>query len=330
MSIVDDYETLGANYAALTDGWIPREEKKPAEPLSFDEQMQPLTDAIESLYTKALGDIQAEPRGNREAGPVEITILDKAPRKAKIDIAALKERDCKVWTTFGQRVFERYFGWANRWVNHEDWFGFDTGLSMVARYLNIELTKIEDAGLQGINTNDRMRFRSEIVQFALRFKAQTGNMPNWHSNFTIKEMVQRYITAHHDEYWKMYGEKRAVASDNEPEYDKKVVLNDQYGRYTRQDITYPGTPVAHEFVDEAKPDIKMEDRMKLEMTDKILGDHRQMFKNLTHLNPLLYSVRKSPPGHVPLYLTDSRTPAELKARTKRLIDTGADDVEDAG
>jgi serine protein kinase len=88
---------------------------------------------------------------------------------------------------FGQNMFDRYIQMADFWIQEKDLKDTQTGLILNRSSLNTELERLEKpAGI--VNTRD---FRSEVVNFVLRFQAQNGGKnPAWTSYSKLKEVIQ--------------------------------------------------------------------------------------------------------------------------------------------
>jgi serine protein kinase len=92
------------------------------------------------------------------------------------------------YTDYGQNLFDRYFLWADKWTNQEDFFDPDTGLAMNREALDAELSKIEKPA-EISNPKD---FRNEVVQWVLRYRANhTGNNPSWRAYEKLKNVIEK-------------------------------------------------------------------------------------------------------------------------------------------
>jgi serine protein kinase len=100
----------------------------------------------------------------------------------------IRESYLEAYADFGQNLFDRYFMWAEKWVDDEDFFESETGLSMNREGLNLELDKIEKpAGIA--NPKD---FRNEVVKWVLRYRAKNqGNNPPWRSYEKLKSVIEK-------------------------------------------------------------------------------------------------------------------------------------------
>ncbi|MBK5937341.1 MULTISPECIES: PrkA family serine protein kinase [Halorhodospira] len=119
---------------------------------------------------------------------LEIIKAELAPRYAEFIGNEIQKAYLESYDDFGQNLFERYVGYADAWIEDQDFKDPDTGQLMDRQALNQELTKIEKpAGIA--NPKD---FRNEVVKFALRAKAQQGGqMPSWTSYEKIREVIEK-------------------------------------------------------------------------------------------------------------------------------------------
>ncbi|MFP4648310.1 MAG: PrkA family serine protein kinase [Halorhodospira sp.] len=119
---------------------------------------------------------------------LELIKTELAPRYAEFIGNEIQKAYLESYDEFGQNLFERYVGYADAWIEDQDFKDPDTGQLMDRQALNQELTKIEKpAGIA--NPKD---FRNEVVKFALRAKAQQGGtMPRWTSYEKIREVIEK-------------------------------------------------------------------------------------------------------------------------------------------
>jgi serine protein kinase len=91
---------------------------------------------------------------------------------------------------YGQNMFERYFMYADAWIQNTDYRDPDTHEIWDREQLSQECEKIEKpAGIA--NPKD---FRNEIVQYVLRYRAShSGKSPNWTAYEKIKEVIESKI-----------------------------------------------------------------------------------------------------------------------------------------
>jgi serine protein kinase len=97
---------------------------------------------------------------------------------------------------YGQNLFERYFLYADAWIQDSDFRDPDTHQMWDRDQLNTECEKIEKAA--GIaNPKD---FRNEIVNYVLRYRAKNnGASPKWTEYEKIKEVIEKRIFSNTEE-----------------------------------------------------------------------------------------------------------------------------------
>jgi predicted Ser/Thr protein kinase len=90
---------------------------------------------------------------------------------------------------YAQGVFARYIQLADAWLEDTDYRDPETGAIWDREYLNKECTKIEKpAGIA--NPKD---YRTEVVRFVLRFKAENGgDMPRWRDYEKLRNVIEKY------------------------------------------------------------------------------------------------------------------------------------------
>lgn len=100
------------------------------------------------------------------------------------------------YSTYGQNIFEKYVEYADKWITGNEWRDPETGSVLDKKMLNDELEKIEKpAGIA--NPKD---FRSEIVNFTLRYQAANGGKsPEWTSYAKIRKVIENKIFTNTEE-----------------------------------------------------------------------------------------------------------------------------------
>jgi serine protein kinase len=113
---------------------------------------------------------------------------DLAPRYAEFIGHEIQKAYLESYHDYGQNLFDRYFDYADAWVEDQDFKDPDTGQMLDRELLNQELSKVEKpAGIA--NPRD---FRNEVVKFALRSRAaNAGRNPPWTSYQKIREVIER-------------------------------------------------------------------------------------------------------------------------------------------
>lgn len=97
---------------------------------------------------------------------------------------------------FGQNIFDRYFTYADFWIDDREFRDPETGRSFNRQLLNTELEKIEKpAGIS--NPKD---FRNEFVNFVLRARAKNGGQnPVWTSYEKMRAVIEKKMFANIEE-----------------------------------------------------------------------------------------------------------------------------------
>ncbi len=91
------------------------------------------------------------------------------------------------YADYGQNLFDRYFMWAEKWVNSEDYFDPSTGLSMNKEALDAELSKLEKPA----DISNPKDFRNEIVNWILRYQARNHENPSWRAYEKLKGVIEK-------------------------------------------------------------------------------------------------------------------------------------------
>lgn len=93
------------------------------------------------------------------------------------------------YAEYGQNLFDRYIEYADHWCDDKDYKDHDTGQMYDRATLNAELEKIEKpAGIA-----NPKEFRSEVVKFALRYRANNGENPKWTSYEMLKDVIEQKL-----------------------------------------------------------------------------------------------------------------------------------------
>lgn len=104
------------------------------------------------------------------------------------------------YSDFCQTTFERYYNFADAWLNDSDYRDPETHVAYDRAQLNAELEKIEKAGLSIGNPKE---FRSEVVNFTLRYKAKNGKEPAWNGYNKMREVIERKVLSSTEEFLPM-------------------------------------------------------------------------------------------------------------------------------
>lgn len=97
---------------------------------------------------------------------------------------------------YGQNIFDKYINYADYWIQDSDYRDPDTNQMFDRKTLNYELEKIEKpAGIS--NPKD---FRHEIVNFALRYRAQhKGKNPDWTAYEKLRIVIEHNMFSKTDD-----------------------------------------------------------------------------------------------------------------------------------
>ena len=111
-----------------------------------------------------------------------------SPRYAEFIGHEIQKAYLESYSEYGQNLFDRYIGYADAWIEEQDYKDPDTGQVFDREILDSELSKIEKpAGIA--NPKD---FRNEIVKFSLRARAKNGGKnPSWTSYEKIREVIEK-------------------------------------------------------------------------------------------------------------------------------------------
>ena len=127
---------------------------------------------------------------------------------------------------YGQNLFERYFLYADAWIQDSDFRDPDTQMMWDREQLNTECEKVEKAA--GIaNPKD---FRNEIVNYVLRYRAKNGGKsPQWTEYEKIKEVIEKRIFTNTEEILPIIAFGKKANKDDEEKHknfvDHMIALN---------------------------------------------------------------------------------------------------------
>lgn len=114
--------------------------------------------------------------------PNYINFLGKEIQEAYVDSA----------DEYGQNVFERYFAYADNWIQEKDYRDPETNQMFDREALSIELEKIEKSA----KISNPKDFRNEVVNFIMRAKANNqGQMPSWKEYSKFKSVIESHVFA---------------------------------------------------------------------------------------------------------------------------------------
>lgn len=120
---------------------------------------------------------------------------------------------------YGQNLFERYFLYADAWIQDSDFRDPDTQMMWDRDQLNAECEKVEKAA--GIaNPKD---FRNEIVNYVLRYRAKNeGRSPLWTEYEKIKEVIEKRIFTNTEEILPIIAFGKKANKDDEEKHKNFV------------------------------------------------------------------------------------------------------------
>ena len=132
----------------------------------------------------------------REQFPAEIksTYLyfiksDLTPRYQEFIGNEIQKAYLESYSEYGQNVFDRYISYADAWIEEQDFKDPDTGQLYDRDILNAELAKIENP----VGISNPKDFRNEVVKFALRQRANTGQNPSWSSYEKLRDVIKKHM-----------------------------------------------------------------------------------------------------------------------------------------
>ena len=113
-----------------------------------------------------------------------------APRYAEFIGNEVQKAYLESYSEYGQNLFDRYIGYADAWVEDQDYKDPDTGQIWNREILDQELAKVEKpAGIA--NPKD---FRNEVVKYALRVRASNnGRNPDWTSYEKLRDVIEKHM-----------------------------------------------------------------------------------------------------------------------------------------
>ena len=165
---------------------------------------------------------------------LEFIKAELAPRYAEFIGNEIQKAYLESYHDYGQNLFDRYVGYADAWIEDQDFKDPDTGQLLNRELLNQELTKIEKpAGIA--NPKD---FRNEVVKFALRSRASNqGRNPSWTSYEKIREVIERRMFSQVEELLPVisFGSKKDTESEKKhAEFVQRMVSRGYTERQVRR------------------------------------------------------------------------------------------------
>jgi serine protein kinase len=100
------------------------------------------------------------------------------------------------YSSYGQNIFEKYVDYADSYISDQEFKDPDTGLLLNKTALSEELEKIE----KPVGVANPKDFRSEVVNFCLRYKAShNGKMPSWTSYEKMRAVIEKRMFSNLEE-----------------------------------------------------------------------------------------------------------------------------------
>lgn len=165
-----------------------------------------------------------------EATYLEFIKAELAPRYAEFIGNEIQKAYLESYTEYGQNIFDRYIAYADAWIDEQDYKDADTGQLLNREVLEGELSKIEKpAGIS--NPKD---FRNEVVKFALRHRANTGNNPAWSSYEKLRDVVEKHMFSQVEELLPVISFGSKKDSETEGKHKEFVERMKEHGYTDRQ------------------------------------------------------------------------------------------------
>lgn len=123
------------------------------------------------------------------------------------------------YSDFGQNMFERYFTFAEAWLDDSSVRDPETHVMLDRAKLEAKLDAIEKPA-QVVNAKD---FRNDIVHYILRYKAQNnGALPPWNAYERIKTVIEKKMFAATSEIMPVISFSPKGSSDEQKKHDDFV------------------------------------------------------------------------------------------------------------
>ena len=132
---------------------------------------------------------------------------------------------------YGQNLFDRYIGYADAWIEDQDFKDPDTGQLLERATLEAELSKIEKpAGIA--NPKD---FRNEVVKFTLRARANNeGRNPKWTSYEKLRNVIEKRMFSQVEDLLPVISFDSKKDSESEAKHETFVTRMVERGYTPRQ------------------------------------------------------------------------------------------------
>lgn len=110
-----------------------------------------------------------------------------APKFAEFIGDEIQKAYLESYNDYGQNLFDQYIKFADAWIMNSDFRDPDTGELYDRTLLNAQLEKIEKAA----DISNPKDFRTEVVNFVLREKANTGKTVKWTSYEKLRNVIEK-------------------------------------------------------------------------------------------------------------------------------------------
>ena len=132
----------------------------------------------------------------------------------------------------GKEMLDRYFGWAEHWLDEVEFVDQNTHTTLNREMLNQELEKIEKPAGIG-NPKD---FRDEFVRYVLKYRANNaGKNPPWKSYEKIRNVIKKNLFAKVDDLLPIISFSKKEDSGLQKKHDEFVSRMVARG-YTAQQV----------------------------------------------------------------------------------------------
>jgi len=161
---------------------------------------------------------------------LEFIKTELAPRYEEFIGNEIQKAYLESYTEYGQNVFDRYISYADAWIEEQDYKDPDTGQLYNREILDAELSKIE----KPVGIANPKDFRNEVVKFALRHRANTGQNPPWNSYEKLRDVIEKHMFSQVEELLPVISFGSKKDSDTESKHMEFVQRMKTHGYTERQ------------------------------------------------------------------------------------------------
>lgn len=161
---------------------------------------------------------------------LEFIKTELAPRYEEFIGNEIQKAYLESYTEYGQNVFDRYISYADAWIEEQDFKDPDTGQLYNREILDAELSKIE----KPVGIANPKDFRNEVVKFALRHRANTGQNPPWNSYEKLRDVIEKHMFSQVEELLPVISFGSKKDSDTESKHMEFVQRMKTHGYTERQ------------------------------------------------------------------------------------------------